>query len=488
MILHKDIRPTGNANRGGHVLQYFTFTTTGNMNAGVDALLGPVILAATDDGKVARVGVAAPYDYYVLSNHIGPVWAKLAGSALQAAYDAGSTIVTDATGNAVKIKYANANTDHTALNVTLATVGTDLLASGNGLATFNYSPSVLRFGNVLRVIGANLKEAMMAFVKDSGARTLTVDPTGLTPGGTGSFSFTIQPSVPSTPGTAGIDVAVLGGESKPNGANGGIVALVGGQTGPGSTSGTGGAAIVQGGLGVGPGTLGGSVSINAGAADDGFASHGSILIGGAGTSSITLGNLTDNPSITSLHRIDINPQVTGANPNQYAQELALTGAGLQTVGIFLSEVTPEGTITANPGSTCHVRYPVANANDGIWIKKTGVGNTGWKQLVDSETLLQPASRNISGVSDTPTSADIGNVCHVSQAAGCTITIPDLHTFLASGREIILTFQAEGALTAMTFHCGAGGVTINGAGADYVAAPGRTRASLMTRDGLAYFTG
>lgn len=79
-ILHKDIRPTaGDPNAGTHVLHYYTFNDVTAMNAGTDALLGPVVFAASDIGKVARVGAVAPYSFYVLSNNTGPVWTPLGG-------------------------------------------------------------------------------------------------------------------------------------------------------------------------------------------------------------------------------------------------------------------------------------------------------------------------------------------------------------------------------------------------------------------------
>lgn len=299
---------------------------------------------------------------------------------LQTAYDAGSTIVTDATGNAVKVKFANANTDVTALKVSLATPATDFLTAGNGLATFDYSPTSLKFGNVVRFVGANLKEPMLAFNKDAGARTMTIDPTGIQPGGVTTFTFGIEPSPPTTASTAGIDVRVAGSESNPDGVNGGSATVTGGQTGPGSTSGAGGFALVRGGSGVGAGTTGGNAHLRAGPADDGLAAYGSVLIGDQDTLAIAIGNTTDTPAILAYQTFVIQPPVSGTNPNQFAQELDFTGVGLQKTGVYLSEVSPEGVVTAFPGSTCHVRYPVANANDGLWIKGTGAGNTGWAQV------------------------------------------------------------------------------------------------------------
>jgi hypothetical protein len=77
-ILHKDIRPVaGDPLAGNHVLHYYTFNDVASMNAGTDALLGPVVFAANDVGKVARVGLAAPFIFYVLVEHTTPSWSPL---------------------------------------------------------------------------------------------------------------------------------------------------------------------------------------------------------------------------------------------------------------------------------------------------------------------------------------------------------------------------------------------------------------------------
>lgn len=82
-ILHKDIRPVvGDPDAGAHVLHYYTFDDIPSMNAGTDALLGAVVFTANDVGKVGRVGLVAPFTFYVLTEHTTPVWSALsAGSA-----------------------------------------------------------------------------------------------------------------------------------------------------------------------------------------------------------------------------------------------------------------------------------------------------------------------------------------------------------------------------------------------------------------------
>jgi len=77
-ILHKDIRPVaGDPAAGTHVLHYYTFDSVALMNAGTDALLGPVVFGASDIGKVARVGTVAPYLFYVLVEETIPQWSPV---------------------------------------------------------------------------------------------------------------------------------------------------------------------------------------------------------------------------------------------------------------------------------------------------------------------------------------------------------------------------------------------------------------------------
>lgn len=79
-ILHKDIRPNGNPDAGGHVLHYYTFADVSAMAASTDSLLGSLTLVSADVGKVARVGGSVPYDFYVLVNHTGAgTWTKING-------------------------------------------------------------------------------------------------------------------------------------------------------------------------------------------------------------------------------------------------------------------------------------------------------------------------------------------------------------------------------------------------------------------------
>ncbi len=105
----------------------------------------------------------------------------------------------------------------------------------------------------------------------------------------------------------------------------------------------------------------------------------------------------------------------------------------------------------------------------------------------SPSIEQPASRVYAGAADTIVAADVGGVVFYTGAAGVTVNLPTLAASLLTGRMLLLSFQAEGAATILTVDPGTG-VTINGSTSNYVAATGRTRVSLFSRDGLAWFTG
>lgn len=51
------------------------------------------------------------------------------------------------------------------------------------------------------------------------------------------------------------------------------------------------------------------------------------------------------------------------------------GASTTTISVLAGTATPEGVVTARPGSTYHDR------GGDIYLKKTGTGNTGWKKIL-----------------------------------------------------------------------------------------------------------
>lgn len=77
---HRDLRPIGGQpNAGVHVVHDYTFESSAAMTALSDSIRGVLTLAATDVGRVARVGSAAPYDFYILTDHAAPTWEQING-------------------------------------------------------------------------------------------------------------------------------------------------------------------------------------------------------------------------------------------------------------------------------------------------------------------------------------------------------------------------------------------------------------------------
>lgn len=115
---------------------------------------------------------------------------------------------------------------------------------------------------------------------------------------------------------------------------------------------------------------------------------------------------------------------------------------------------------------------------------SNIGDIATKGYVD-----QPAARAEAGASDTIVAADIGGVLFYVNAGAVAVALPDLSAEVIPGGErvLVLTIQATGAATVVTITPGVG-VTIDGSGSAHVAPTGRARVSLVSRDGLAWFSG
>lgn len=107
-----------------------------------------------------------------------------------------------------------------------------------------------------------------------------------------------------------------------------------------------------------------------------------------------------------------------------------------------------------------------------------------KALADT---LQPAGRTVSGTTDTIVAGDIGALVLYSQAGGVTVDLASLASSLISGRALVLTLQGTNAATVITVDPGTS-VTIDGSASNYVAATGKARVSLLSLDGLAWYSG
>lgn len=107
----------------------------------------------------------------------------------------------------------------------------------------------------------------------------------------------------------------------------------------------------------------------------------------------------------------------------------------------------------------------------------------FRRLIAAE---QPTAITASG-SHTFDANDIGQIVWATGAGAQAFTLNTLVASLVSGKSLVLTVQCTGAATAVTITCGSG-VTINGSSSAYAATAGRTRISLVSKDGLAWFTG
>lgn len=135
--------------------------------------------------------------------------------------------------------------------------------------------------------------------------------------------------------------------------------------------------------------------------------------------------------------------------------------GLEGVG---SDITLEGQVTT------------------IGHVPSAAGDVATKGYVD-----QPAGRTVSGTTDNITAADIGGVVLYSQAGGVEAELPDLSSSLIAGKALILTLQATNAATVITVDPGTS-VTIDGSASNFVAPTGKSRISLISLDGLAWYSG
>lgn len=143
-------------------------------------------------------------------------------------------------------------------------------------------------------------------------------------------------------------------------------------------------------------------------------------------------------------------------------------------------------------SEANVRTALAAATASIAVnsqKITGLATgTANGDGANVGQVQQPATRSVSGTTDTIVAGDIGNVVFYSQAGGVAAELPDLSGSLIAGRTLVLTLQGTDAATVITVSTPNGAVTIDGDAANFVAATGMARVSLLSLDGLAWYSG
>lgn len=303
--------------------------------------------------------------------------------------------------------------------------GSAARTSGTGVLQVTYTSGPNPGHALALFVGDDNTESALRIDRNSGAKVLTINDAEIRHGGT-SVATSLVITADTNPTTNGAGVAIDIGAGAGNGTGvGGNVNVTAGDGGGGNAS-HGGDVIISGGDSAGAGANGGDISIQAGV---GPLANGYIRIGtdsAAQPTGIESGNATGYPnwrhsgsfevdggSTTTQFRvmeagvnrlvvstsgsptnpmIAITPAAAGADPNKYIGVFSFvdSGATIQQVDTYVAEVSPEGVITAAPGSFCQVRYPSANANDGLWVKETGTGNTGWVKVASTtgQTLQQ----------------------------------------------------------------------------------------------------
>lgn len=204
----------------------------------------------------------------------------------------------------------------------------------------------------------------------------------------------------------------------------------------------------------------------------------------------------------TFHTVPTAKTIEVPENRQYMVKGPLSLAGDSVIilraGAQLAVTTANGLIGPQgpPGSEASVtfeavRLALAAANTAVDFNAqkitdvaTGTANT---DAVNVGQLQQPAARTVSGTTDTIVAGDIGNIVMYSQAGGVEAELGDLSASLIAGRAIVLTFQCTNAATILTIDPGVG-VTIDGGAGNFVATTGKSRVSLISVDGLAFYSG
>ena len=161
---------------------------------------------------------------------------------------------------------------------------------------------------------------------------------------------------------------------------------------------------------------------------------------------VKMGSLAQDVAAEAYGTFAVIGLAVGSDPNQYAPISQFRATGLQTVSTSLSEVSPEGVITANPGSITHVRYPLADPNDGLWVKTTLTGNTGWsKAAVTTDIKLQTAYDNSSGTITTTAAKPVV----ITNAVDASSALKVNKTGAFAGNAIEITLGAGSTASAVS---------------------------------------
>lgn len=106
-----------------------------------------------------------------------------------------------------------------------------------------------------------------------------------------------------------------------------------------------------------------------------------------------------------------------------------------------------------------------------------------------DVVSQPAVRSVTLDTDTVLAGDIGNVVYIETTTPflCEVALNSLASELLTGRLLMLTWQCTDESHVLTINPGTS-VKIDGVSDNFVAATGKARVSLMSIDGLKWFSG
>lgn len=134
-----------------------------------------------------------------------------------------------------------------------------------------------------------------------------------------------------------------------------------------------------------------------------------LLIEASGTNNqLTLEADGGPVTITAFQAQDVSLS-SGQPGSVAAYQLTQTGTGGGVVRIGIRSDTPEGTVTAGPGSLCLV------TNGALYIKQTGTGNTGWIEAskgTDGITMSNTPDDNAMIVADGTSGTEVQAVNYI----------------------------------------------------------------------------
>jgi len=115
-----------------------------------------------------------------------------------------------------------------------------------------------------------------------------------------------------------------------------------------------------------------------------------VTVGAAVSGSVTIMVKSGaSPSLSIAHGLEklVNAQWAKNTSLPIRSERFLLGPNANAPGVYWSNGNPNGVVTANAGAIC-LNVTVANKpnNTTVYVKRSGAGNTGWKQMAEVITF------------------------------------------------------------------------------------------------------